>query len=136
MHFSSVLAQRGYFRKPEFVHYLSYLQYWKKQEYAKFLKWVHCTHHTPVMHHSSLSPPLSSPRYPQCLHFLDLLQEEVFRKEVANAQCVKFIEDQQLLHWHHYAKKRTLLSQQHQKKGVSASIGLSTPTLNYVIILS
>ena len=36
--FPLVLAQRGYFRKPEFVHYLSYLQYWKKQEYSKFLK--------------------------------------------------------------------------------------------------
>ncbi len=117
------------------MHYLSYLQYWKKQEYSKFLKWGCCTHHGSALILYTcfpiLFPPLPSPspppRYPQCLHFLDLLQEEVFRKEVTNAQCVKFIEDQQLLHWHHYTKKRTLLSQQQQKKGVSVTppFGLS-----------
>ena len=34
----SVLAQRGYFKERAFVNYLHYLQYWKQQEYAKFLK--------------------------------------------------------------------------------------------------
>ncbi len=34
----SDLAQRGYFKEKEFVNYLDYLQYWKRQEYAKFLK--------------------------------------------------------------------------------------------------
>ena len=111
----AVLAQRGYFRKPEFVHYLSYLQYWKRQEYAKFLKYGTVQpHNVTAMHPHGVFLPH---RYPQCLHFLDLLQEEPFRKEVANAQCVKFIEEQQLLHWHHYTKKRSLLSQQYQKKG-------------------
>ena len=36
----AVLAQRGYFKEKEFVNYLDYLQYWKKQEYAQFLKLV------------------------------------------------------------------------------------------------
>lgn len=46
-----------------------------------------------------------------CLHFLDLLQYEHFRKEITNGQCAKFIEDQQLLHWQHYIRKRTRLLQ-------------------------
>lgn len=50
-------------------------------------------------------------RYPQCLHFLDLLQSDQFRRELANAQYTKFIEDQQLLHWHHYTKKRMQFQQ-------------------------
>ncbi len=48
-------------------------------------------------------------RYPQCLHMLELLQYEHFRKELSNAQCAKFIDDQQLLHWQHYHRKRTRL---------------------------
>lgn len=46
-----------------------------------------------------------------CLHFLDLLQYEHFRKEISNSQCAKFIEDQQLLHWQHYIRKRTKMLQ-------------------------
>ena len=59
-------------------------------------------------HSPSLLPPVlpSHYRYPQCLHFLDLLQSEHFRRELANAQCTKFIEEQQLLHWHYYTKRR------------------------------
>lgn len=56
------LAQRGYFKDPTFVNYLKYLQYWKEPAYVKFLK------------------------YPVCLHFLELLQHESFRKEIVNAQ--------------------------------------------------
>ena len=48
-------------------------------------------------------------RYPQALHFLELLQYEQFRKELANQQCAKFIDDQQLLHWQHYQRKRVQL---------------------------
>lgn len=43
------------------------------------------------------------------LHFLDLLQYEHFRREISSTQCAKFIEDQQLLHWQHYIRKRTRL---------------------------
>ncbi|KAH3891558.1 mediator of RNA polymerase II transcription subunit 31-like isoform X1 [Dreissena polymorpha] len=79
------LAQRGYFKSNNFVNYLKYLQYWKEPMYAKYLK------------------------YPQALHFLELLQYEQFRKELANQQCAKFIDDQQLLHWQHYQRKRMQL---------------------------
>ncbi|GAB6030210.1 Mediator of RNA polymerase II transcription subunit 31 [Chamberlinius hualienensis] len=81
------LAQRGYFEKQNFVNYLKYLQYWKEPEYAKFLK------------------------FPMCLFFLELLQYERFRKEIVSAQCAKFIDDQQLLHWQHYTRKRMRLLQ-------------------------
>lgn len=79
------LAQRDYFKDPALINYLKYLQYWKEPEYARYLK------------------------YPMCLYFLDLLQYQEFRKELANAKCAKFIEDQQLLHWQHYIRKRSKL---------------------------
>nr|XP_006130078.2 mediator of RNA polymerase II transcription subunit 31 [Pelodiscus sinensis] len=81
------LAQRGYFKDKSFVNYLKYLLYWKEPEYAKYLK------------------------YPQCLHMLELLQYEHFRKELVNAQCAKFIDEQQILHWQHYSRKRMRLQQ-------------------------
>ncbi|OXB79111.1 UNVERIFIED_CONTAM: hypothetical protein H355_005987 [Colinus virginianus] len=84
---STVLAQRGYFKDKAFVNYLKYLLYWKEPEYAKYLK------------------------YPQCLHMLELLQYEHFRKELVNAQCAKFIDEQQILHWQHYSRKRMRLQQ-------------------------
>lgn len=48
-------------------------------------------------------------RYPVCLYFLDLLQHENFRKEIVNGQCAKFIDDQTVLHWQHYTRKRMKL---------------------------
>lgn len=81
------LAQRGILRDRSFINYLKYLLYWKEPEYAKFLK------------------------YPHCLHMLELLQYEHFRKELVNAQCAKFIDEQQLLHWQHYSRKRMRLQQ-------------------------
>lgn len=77
------LAQRKYLQMPNFVAYLRYLQYWRQPEYAQYL------------------------RYPMCLHFLDLLQYEHFRKEISSSHAAKFIEDQQLLHWQHYIRKRS-----------------------------
>jgi mediator of RNA polymerase II transcription subunit 31 len=90
------LAQRNYFKDPSFVNYLKYLQYWKEPEYAKFLK------------------------YPMCLHFLGLLQYESFRKELVSANCTKFIEEQQLLHWQHYTRKRGQLMMQSLEAAVAA----------------
>ncbi|XP_066297751.1 mediator of RNA polymerase II transcription subunit 31-B-like [Branchiostoma lanceolatum] len=81
------LAQRGYFKDQTFINYLKYLLYWKQPEYAKYLK------------------------YPQCLHMVELLQYEAFRKELVNSQCTKFIDDQQVLHWQHYTRKRMRLQQ-------------------------
>lgn len=82
---STVLAQRGYFKDPSFVNYLKYLLCWKEPDYAKYLK------------------------YPMCLYFLDLLQYEHFRRELVNAQCSKFIDDQQILLWQHYTRRRNRL---------------------------
>lgn len=79
------LAQRGYFKDQAFINYLKYLQYWKEPEYAKYLM------------------------YPMCLYFLDLLQYEHFRREIVNSQCSKFIDDQAILLWQHYTRKRTKL---------------------------
>lgn len=81
------LAQRGYFKDQAFINYLKYLVYWKEPEYARFLK------------------------YPMCLYFLDLLQYEHFRREVVNSQCAKFIDDQQVLLWQHYTRRRMRLLQ-------------------------
>jgi mediator of RNA polymerase II transcription subunit 31 len=41
--------------------------------------------------------------------YVELLQYEHFRKELVNGQCAKFIDDQQLLHWQHYQRKRMKL---------------------------
>ncbi|CAG0890794.1 unnamed protein product [Cyprideis torosa] len=98
------LAQRGYFKEQNFVNYLKYLQYWKQPEYAKFLK------------------------YPMCLHFLNLLQYDAFRKKLNTVQCAKFIDDQQLLHWQQYTFKRgQLLNQMAEelKAGSSSAAGVS-----------
>lgn len=65
------------------MNYLKYLLYWKKPEYARYLK------------------------YPMCLYFLDLLQYEHFRREAVNAHCCKFIDDQAILLWQHYTRRRT-----------------------------
>ncbi|KAL7639375.1 UNVERIFIED_CONTAM: hypothetical protein RMT77_009876 [Armadillidium vulgare] len=92
------LAQRGFFTKDTFINYLKYLQYWKEPDYAKYLK------------------------YPMCLYYLDLLQYESFRKEVVNSQCCKFIDDQMILHWQHYTRKRMKL----METGVSQQ-GTHTP---------
>lgn len=80
--FISVLAQRGYFKDQKFINYLKHLLYWKQPEYARYLK------------------------YPMCLYFLDLLQFEHFRREAVNAQCCKFIDDQAILLWQHYTRRR------------------------------
>lgn len=76
------LAQRGYFKNQTFLNYLKYLMYWKKPEYVKYIM------------------------YPQCLSLLELLQHETFLKEILNAQCSKYIDEQLLLIWLHYKKKR------------------------------
>ena len=37
---------------------------------------------------------------------LELLQNPSFREAISNQQCAKFIEDQILLHWQYYNRKR------------------------------
>ncbi|KAK3730810.1 hypothetical protein QZH41_001169 [Actinostola sp. cb2023] len=91
--FNEVLAQRGYLKEKSFINYIKYLLYWKKPEYAKYLK------------------------YPQCLHFLELLQYEHFRRELVNPPCAKFIDEQQILHWQYYSRKRMRMPSQVQTPG-------------------
>jgi len=102
------LAQRGVFKEPAFVNYLMYLTYWKEPEYTKYLK------------------------YPQCLMMLDLLQTEHFRKELMNSQCARFIDDQQLLHWQHYQRKRMRLINEQAVRAASASSVLPSSTVSNV----
>uniref|UniRef100_A0A914WHZ8 DNA ligase n=1 Tax=Plectus sambesii TaxID=2011161 RepID=A0A914WHZ8_9BILA len=64
-HYLNFLAQRGYFKADYFINYLKYLLYWKRPEYARALK------------------------YPQCLFFLDLLQEAEFREAMASTANAK-----------------------------------------------
>lgn len=93
--FQTVIAQRGYFKDQTFINYLKYLTYWKEPEYARYIK------------------------YPMCLYFLDLLQYEHFRREIVNSQCVKFIDDQAILLWQHYTRRRMKLlaaAQQNQNQ--------------------
>jgi mediator of RNA polymerase II transcription subunit 31 len=75
------LAQRGYFRNQTFLNYLKYLLYWKEPEYVKHIV------------------------YPQCLSLLELMQHEQFLKEIVNAQCSKYIDEQLLLIWLHYKRR-------------------------------
>jgi mediator of RNA polymerase II transcription subunit 31 len=86
-HYLNFLAQRGYLKDKSFINYLKYLQYWKQPDYIQFIK------------------------YPNCLTFLDLLQHEAFRKELANPSCARFIDDQQVLFWQHYTRQRNTLLQ-------------------------
>ncbi|KAL1115546.1 hypothetical protein AAG570_007575 [Ranatra chinensis] len=99
------LAQRGYFKDQAFVNYLKYLLYWKEPQYAHYLK------------------------YPMCLYFLDQLQYEHFRRELANAQCAKFIDDQQVLLWQHYTRRRTRLLNE-AAESVSNHQAANAPTRN------
>lgn len=66
-------------------------------------------------------------RYPMCLHFLDLLQYEHFRKEIVNGQCARFIDDQQILHWQHYTRKRVRLLQSQAEKHMMTTQNEPTP---------
>lgn len=79
------LAQRGFMKDQCFINYLAYLMYWKEPAYVSYLK------------------------YPVCLYFLELLQHETFRKEVVSGQCARFLDDQVILHWQHYTRRRARL---------------------------
>jgi len=79
------LAQRGFLKDATFINYLKYLQYWQEPQYVKYLK------------------------YPFCLHFLQLLQHETFREKCSSGQCSRFLDDQVILHWQSYIRRRAKL---------------------------
>ena len=89
------LAQHEYFKKPEFINYIKYLevntqsyratrrpifqifeklnykiQYWREPKYARLI------------------------RYPTCLRFLELIQDKHFREAISVRRTAKEIEDQ------------------------------------------
>ena len=79
------IAQSGYLDDDKFLAFLDYLKYWKRPEYARFL------------------------RFPHCLGFLDLLtdrENEAFRANLKMSWFRDLVQHQQHLHWMHYAKNR------------------------------
>ncbi|CAH8651300.1 unnamed protein product [Heterobilharzia americana] len=88
------LAQQGWFEKANFIKYLKYLQYWKEPGYSRYLI------------------------YPYCLHMLDLLQHAEFRLALARGQICRMIDDQILLHWQHYMRKRAALIAKHVEETI------------------
>jgi len=80
------LATIGVLADRDFLDFLEYLQYWKQPEYVKYLN------------------------YPHCLYFLDLLlNNPIFRRELANVSFRNFVHEQQFYSWQHRA--RTLYGQ-------------------------
>lgn len=71
-----------YFEDEAFLNYLSYLQYWKKMPYVKYIS------------------------YPHALAFLDMLQDEDFRKLLHREDFMNCIHSQQYYHWQHYLNNR------------------------------
>ncbi|KNE54879.1 hypothetical protein AMAG_00825 [Allomyces macrogynus ATCC 38327] len=86
-HYLHHLAQTGFLDKKESINYLEYLQYWKSQEYAKLIA------------------------YPQCLFFLDLLQEPGFRTAMRARENADFLAHRQALHWHTFRNRNMIVAQ-------------------------
>jgi hypothetical protein len=85
------LAQNRYFQDPAFNHFLVYLRYWKRPEYACYL------------------------RFPQCLAFLDIMTGEEtsaqkFWEEMCKEKFRDFVHQQVSWHWQfsHTARAETL----------------------------
>ncbi len=76
------LAKQGMFENASFKNYLKYLLYWKRPEYVRFIK------------------------YPQCLFFLELIQQEEIHESIKNSNCISFMSQQQLMHWKYYLRNR------------------------------
>lgn len=93
---ASDLAQFHYFQDKAFINYLAYLKYWKQPRYAKYIECVH----TFFLSLNRIG------RYPYCLHFLDLLQEENFRRALEQPSYVGFVYSQECNHWGWYRHTR------------------------------
>lgn len=76
------LAQNRYFEDEAFIGYLKYLQYWQRPEYIKFIM------------------------YPQCLFFLELLQNANFRNAMAHPGNKELAHRQQFYFWKNYRNNR------------------------------
>mmetsp|Transcript_1368 Transcript_1368/g.3547 ORF Transcript_1368/g.3547 Transcript_1368/m.3547 type:complete len:149 (-) Transcript_1368:88-534(-) len=69
------LAHSGSLDDQDLIHFLTYLQYWQRPEYAKYIV------------------------YPQCLRMLELLQDSGFRTALKNPIFVDYARRQTSLHW-------------------------------------
>lgn len=101
------LAQQGHLQDENFIRYLTYLTYWQKPEYLKFLV------------------------YPNCLHILTLLQNENFRKEIVNPEFRNTLMNDMVQNWQYNEKdEKEALTVQSVKVestgGLVESTGLST----------
>lgn len=74
-HYLHHLAQNRHLDQPAFKQTLRYLRYWKNPRYAKHI------------------------RYPQCLAFLDLLDDADFRAALKRADYADFLFQQQHAAW-------------------------------------
>jgi len=112
-----VLAQGRYFQDNCFINYLKYLLYWKRQPYVKYIV------------------------YPHCLRFLELLQEDSFRKALTDPKFVDCIHQQQYYHWQYYRNKRLQPSTGDPASSLAVSIppsssvtstSMTTPTTSMI----
>ncbi|CAI5759517.1 unnamed protein product [Candida verbasci] len=71
----SYLAQNNYLKDEKFINYLNYLQYWNNPNYSKYLV------------------------YPNCLHILNLLQQEQFRNDIINPDFVNKLMNDMIQRW-------------------------------------
>ena len=115
------LAQRGFMKDPCFVNYLNYLTYWKVGENHRDSRF------NITLLFFQEPAYVCFLKYPVCLHFLELLQHETFRKEIVSGQCARFLDDQVfayfaflqhcsinatikvILQWQHYTRRRAKL---------------------------
>ncbi|CDR96490.1 SOH1 family protein, putative [Babesia bigemina] len=74
-HYLHYLAKAGYFEDQRFRAYIVYLQYFRRPEYVKFIK------------------------YPYCIRILELLLEDSFVRSLSNKQAIEAIEQQLSAHW-------------------------------------
>eukprot|EP01104_Vermistella_antarctica_P001572 TRINITY_DN11639_c0_g1_i1.p1 TRINITY_DN11639_c0_g1~~TRINITY_DN11639_c0_g1_i1.p1 ORF type:complete len:148 (+),score=31.06 TRINITY_DN11639_c0_g1_i1:150-593(+) len=98
------LAQQRYFKEPAFIGYLHYLLYWEGAAYSKFL--VH----------------------PQCLYFLQLLQDEKFRQSLSKPETIEWIHCQQFHHWRYYRAHRMAAAAPLATAGPSSPTSSPLPT--------
>lgn len=82
----------------------------------------------PPPNHSMFPSDHAPCRYPFCLHMLELLQSPNFRREVARDTVTRFIDDQMLLHWQNYIRKRAELIAKHVQVLEAGVPGQSLPS--------
>ncbi|KAI8805495.1 mediator of RNA polymerase II transcription subunit 31-like protein [Cladochytrium replicatum] len=78
------LAQRNFMNDRAFINYLSYLRYWHRPEYAKYIV------------------------YPYALEILDLLQHREFREALKGTETALFVHQKEFFSWQWYRNRSGL----------------------------